>query len=174
MESEPMSVQEQLRPKSPLINSIVDRLPEDEQIFALCSGGPGVFGVTGPRYGVYVLTSRQLLWRNLEGQSFDVALSDVQQIHTSYISQYCVYIEVVTHGGHETPLALSYGDDSSGKDFCEAVEQALRTARQVHGAPAAAAGPSVADELEKLDGLRQRGVLTDAEFESQKRTLLGI
>jgi hypothetical protein len=31
----------------------------------------------------------------------------------------------------------------------------------------------VADELEKLDGLRQRGVLTDDEFERQKKRLLG-
>ena len=31
----------------------------------------------------------------------------------------------------------------------------------------------VADELEKLDALRQRGVLTDEEFEKQKARLLG-
>lgn len=32
--------------------------------------------------------------------------------------------------------------------------------------------PLIADELEKLDKLRQRGVLTDAEFEHQKMKLL--
>jgi hypothetical protein len=32
---------------------------------------------------------------------------------------------------------------------------------------------SLADELDKLDALRRRGVLTDAEFQSQKRALLG-
>jgi hypothetical protein len=39
---------------------------------------------------------------------------------------------------------------------------------------AAAAQPavSVADELTRLDGLRQRGILTDAEFEAQKVQLL--
>ncbi len=36
--------------------------------------------------------------------------------------------------------------------------------------PAAA---SVADELEKLAGLRDRGILTDAEFASEKKKLLG-
>ncbi len=41
--------------------------------------------------------------------------------------------------------------------------------------PAAAIAPpsaSIADELNRLDGLRQRGVLTDAEFETQKGHLL--
>ncbi len=32
----------------------------------------------------------------------------------------------------------------------------------------------VADELEKLDALRQRGVLTDAEFDAMKARLLGL
>lgn len=32
---------------------------------------------------------------------------------------------------------------------------------------------SVAEELEKLEGLRDRGTLSDAEFEEQKRRLLG-
>ena len=33
--------------------------------------------------------------------------------------------------------------------------------------------PSLAEELEKLDALRQRGVLSDAEFAAQKAQLLG-
>jgi membrane protein YdbS with pleckstrin-like domain len=40
--------------------------------------------------------------------------------------------------------------------------------------PAAAPGPlSVADELEKLEGLLQRGVISPAQFELQKQRLLG-
>jgi hypothetical protein len=33
--------------------------------------------------------------------------------------------------------------------------------------------PSLSDELAKLSILRDKGVLTDAEFENQKRKLLG-
>jgi uncharacterized membrane protein YdbT with pleckstrin-like domain len=33
--------------------------------------------------------------------------------------------------------------------------------------------PSVAEELERLDALRQRGVLSEAEFQAQKAELLG-
>lgn len=40
-------------------------------------------------------------------------------------------------------------------------------------APAPQAKPDVYGELLKLDDLRKRGVLTDAEFEAQKRKLLG-
>ncbi|MHA7289537.1 SHOCT domain-containing protein [Arthrobacter sp. MDT3-24] len=39
--------------------------------------------------------------------------------------------------------------------------------------PAVVTAPvSVADELNRLDNLRQRGILTDAEFEAQKGQLL--
>jgi putative oligomerization/nucleic acid binding protein len=43
------------------------------------------------------------------------------------------------------------------------------------GAPTASAqsGTSVADELEKLAGLRDKGILTDTEFAAQKAKLLG-
>jgi hypothetical protein len=37
-----------------------------------------------------------------------------------------------------------------------------------------ASGPDVADELSKLADLRDRGVLTDAEFQAQKAKILGV
>jgi uncharacterized membrane protein YdbT with pleckstrin-like domain len=52
------------------------------------------------------------------------------------------------------------------------IHQALQTYREGMFRPA----PSrfdVADQLERLEALRDRGVLTDAEFELQKRRLLG-
>jgi hypothetical protein len=44
-----------------------------------------------------------------------------------------------------------------------------------NGRPAAEPAPSVdvADQLERLEGMLQRGTLTAEEFESQKRKLLG-
>lgn len=58
-----------------------------------------------------------------------------------------------------------------------AAQQQAQVAFASHpsGAPAPASHPagSVADELEKLAGLRDRGVLTEAEFETQKGKLLG-
>jgi Short C-terminal domain len=65
-------------------------------------------------------------------------------------------------------------------------EMKAKAAAQVHGAtamqdmlakafrdaPGATAGPDVADQLTKLADLRDRGVLTDAEFEVQKAKIL--
>lgn len=48
----------------------------------------------------------------------------------------------------------------------------LRSAANRKPAIVAAPAVSVADELTRLDSLRQRGILTDAEFETQKNQLL--
>jgi len=41
-------------------------------------------------------------------------------------------------------------------------------------APAAAASASPSDEIEKLAGLRDRGILTEEEFQAKKRQMLGL
>jgi len=51
------------------------------------------------------------------------------------------------------------------------VDQVRR--QQLAGPPVrGAAEPSIPDQIEQLDGLRQRGVLTDAEFDAKKAELL--
>jgi Short C-terminal domain/Domain of unknown function (DUF4429) len=51
------------------------------------------------------------------------------------------------------------------------VEARIAQSRQQVAAPATA---STADEIAKLAALRDRGVLTDEEFQQQKRKLLGL
>jgi hypothetical protein len=41
-------------------------------------------------------------------------------------------------------------------------------------APAPSEGPSYLEELEKLAELRDKGIITDAEFEAKKKELLGL
>lgn len=41
-------------------------------------------------------------------------------------------------------------------------------------APPPSAGPSYLEELEKLGELRDKGIITDAEFEAKKKELLGL
>jgi len=41
-------------------------------------------------------------------------------------------------------------------------------------APTPSAGPSYLEELEKLGDLRDKGIITDAEFEAKKKELLGL
>jgi hypothetical protein len=60
--------------------------------------------------------------------------------------------------------------DSARAQGAAAIEQAMRS----FPAPQASAAPvDVADQLTKLAALRDRGVLSDAEFEMQKAKLLG-
>src|SRR5437899_1274947 len=49
----------------------------------------------------------------------------------------------------------------------------LNQQRMMRGGPAAQAAPSVATELQRLADLRDRGVLTEEEFQAQKRKMLG-
>jgi hypothetical protein len=41
-------------------------------------------------------------------------------------------------------------------------------------APAPSEGPSYLEELEKLGELRDKGIITDAEFDAKKKELLGL
>lgn len=49
----------------------------------------------------------------------------------------------------------------------------LNKQRMYQGRPSPPAAPSVASELERLAALRDRGVLTEEEFQAQKRRILG-
>ena len=59
------------------------------------------------------------------------------------------------------------------KNFKTAEEMKRRIEELIHQPIASVAAPvSVADELAKLGSLRDQGILTDAEFEEQKKILL--
>jgi hypothetical protein len=62
------------------------------------------------------------------------------------------------------------GGAASSEDFGAAMANVERYAQQFTAAPAAV--PDVADELDKLASLRDRGILTDSEFASEKAKLL--
>jgi len=47
-------------------------------------------------------------------------------------------------------------------------------AQAAPAAPAPSEGPSYLEELEKLGELRDKGIITDAEFEAKKKELLGL
>lgn len=76
----------------------------------------------------------------------------------------------LTHGDAHTVKAL-LTDLVLGKH--PAQQSAVQAAAQ--STPSSpTGGPSVADELAKLAGLRTAGVLTDEEFNEQKRRILGL
>ncbi len=54
----------------------------------------------------------------------------------------------------------------------QAYEQQVQPAPAAAAPVAAAAGPSMLDQLQQLGELKAQGVLTDAEFEAQKAKIL--
>ena len=53
-------------------------------------------------------------------------------------------------------------------------DQAALGADPAPAAPTPSAEPSYLEELEKLGDLRDKGIITDAEFEAKKKELLGL
>jgi Short C-terminal domain len=96
------------------------------------------------------------------------------------------YIQFSFSGGSETKQGIrdATTDENSilfkksqEADFIRAKElldEYRTTLRTPVPAPASTASASVADELEKLATLRDKGVLDDEEFAAQKRKLLGF
>jgi uncharacterized membrane protein YdbT with pleckstrin-like domain len=139
-----------------------------------------------------VLALGYLLTRYVRWRATSLVVTNLRLIHRS---------GVISRSGREIPLTqladISYhqnlfdriigaGDlvlESAGRDSDEtfpsvprpaAVQNeiyALMVARQPAGA--GDAGLSLPEQLDKLDDLRRRGVLSDAEFESTKAKLLG-
>lgn len=56
----------------------------------------------------------------------------------------------------------------------QGAEPAAAQAAEPAAAPSSAGQPSYLEELEKLGDLRDKGIITDAEFEAKKKELLGL
>jgi hypothetical protein len=67
---------------------------------------------------------------------------------------------------------IARGQEMGARDLARA--QAQQQEFQSYVRDVAAGGGGVADELAKLAGLRDSGVITDAEFEQQKAKLLAV
>ncbi|MFE9432352.1 DUF4429 domain-containing protein [Streptomyces sp. NPDC006640] len=97
------------------------------------------------------------------------------------------FIQFTMPGGNERRSAFGSQTANAAKDEnsvvftkkqqpdFEKLRAALDAAIAAQHAPqaAAAGGSSVADELVKLNALREQGILSDAEFAEQKARLLG-
>lgn len=138
----------------------------------------GWFGIRFARWMTtsFVVTTHKLIYRSglLHKSGVEIPLN---QINTVVFNQRLFEriigagdIEVESAG--ETPQKFT---DVRRPTYVQAEinrqkdAQADRRSRPV----AAAAGLSVAEQLEKLDDLRAKGVLDEAEFQAQKQALLG-
>jgi hypothetical protein len=69
----------------------------------------------------------------------------------------------------ENTVMFSIGQQKVFEQLRDAVKKRGQELRTPSGQPS-----GVSDEVEKLAGLRDRGILTDEEFQAKKRQLLGL
>ncbi len=123
----------------------------------------------------FVVTSHRLIYRQgvVARDGIEIPLEKVNNVNF----EQGIFERLIGVG---TLLIESGGKDGQQRfsDISqpESVQNIIHSAMQNLGASSFTSAPSmrsVASEIEKLEALRDRGTLTDEEFESQKRRLLG-
>ena len=123
----------------------------------------------------FVVTTDRLIHRSgvLAKQGLEIPLERVNNIAFSQsvvervLRSGDLVIESAGEMGRQT-FSDVLRPDRVQNEIYKAMERATERDAVRH----ASAGMSVADELERLDGLRARGVLSEAEFQAQKARLL--
>ena len=98
------------------------------------------------------------IFRNHESSGWTKALWTIFVVLVPFLG---TLIYLIVNGGH-----MAKRDMKAAQEQQTAFNDYIRTT-------AGSSGASSADELSKLAGLRDSGVLTDAEFAAQKAKLLG-
>ena len=170
-----------------LIQDVTAVFEEDER------PGNGVFGdgISGP---LYLLEASRLkggrlfspnvikVWpdRIEEHENHALRKSGTQAIHFRQVAQVAIEkgliftnINVESAGGHVIRLVGVPKDD--GDKVKGMIDEAVKAAHGIQPSAVAPVAPQVdvADQLTKLAALRDSGVLTDEEFSSQKKKILG-
>ncbi len=125
----------------------------------------------------FVITSHRLIFRTgvLAKSGIEIPLERVNNVNFSQ----SVFERVLGAGD----LLIESGGEDGQQRFTD-IRHPDKVQNLIHaqaegafsrrmGGGAAAAGGTVAEQLERLEGMLQRGTLTQDEFEAQKRKLLG-
>lgn len=131
-------------------------------------------GTWGNDQGLTVLTDERLFFfdRTLTGatiQEFPLAAITSMTVNKKLTGE---ALAITVAGNVSTITHMMHGQ---GEALSRAFRQAkTATVPHVNQAPPLVAAPSDADELEKLARLRDRGILTDEEFQAKKAQILGL
>jgi len=120
------------------------------------------------------------LTQGLKGDK-EIAISSISSIQWKKASALTNgYIQFAFQGGAESKGGLLQATKDENTVMFKKAQQpsfeAIRdeVQRQIASGPGATSSSSTADELKKLAELRSQGILTSAEFETQKKKLLGM
>ena len=139
------------------------------------AGGWLVVQVVKWRTTYFVLTSHRVIYREgvVARNGVEIPLERVNNVNfnqTIFERLIGVGDILIESGGQDGKQRFS--DIARPMAVQNEIHQALQTYREGMFRPAPTRF-DVADQLERLEALRDRGALTDAEFELQKRRLLG-
>lgn len=156
----------------------------DEHGTLVASGAGGTMKFNGREVIISRKGGLSLLIHGLAGEKA-IAISGIQAVQLRP-ARFGVrgYLQLTVMGGAESrggAIAAAADENSvlfdvKDQPAFEALGEAIRTAIHEARQPVSvtAAAPSEADELEKLAGLRDRGILTPEEFEAKKAKILGL
>jgi uncharacterized membrane protein YdbT with pleckstrin-like domain len=119
----------------------------------------------------FVITDRRIIFRTglLSKRGIEIPLDRVQTVHFSQD----IFERLVGAGD----LLIESGAESGQQHFTD-IRQPDRVQRVIHAEleerrrPSVRAATDVAEQLERLESMLQRGTLTQAEFDRQKQRLL--
>lgn len=150
------------------ISVLLDGLDPGENVLRMAVGHVH----SGPNSGILALTNRRILFIHagvMFSQHVSVPLDTVTGV---VVSKGAMYSTIKTTGAQSNVVVNSVNKNDA-EDFASELRSQLsertRSSTQVPNQ----AGTDVADQLERLAALRDRGVLTDLEFEAQKAKILG-
>jgi membrane protein YdbS with pleckstrin-like domain len=127
----------------------------------------------------FVVTSHRLIFRRglLSRTGVEIPLEKINNVnfHQSIAERLLgcgdLIIESASEGGQSKFSDVVNPDRVQGI-IHTAIQERLSTGPGLSPRSASTSPMDIADQLERLEGLRDRGVLTDAEFEDQKQRLL--
>src|SRR5712691_6899148 len=150
-----------------------------EEPVAIAEGTNGVVILFNDRIRIGRKGMGTFFTHGLKGDK-EIQLSSISSIQFKQAGSMSVgYIQFGFHGGQESKggvfAAASDENTVMFKKSQQVAFEALRSAAQGRlGKPLVGVAVSAADEIEKLSKLRDQGILTNEEFESKKRQLLGL
>ena len=143
--------------------------------FVVVNGARLVVSLVKWRTTYFVVTSQRLIYREgvIARDGVEIPLDRVNNVNfsQSILERFLGVGDLLVESGGQDGQQL-FSDVSQPEKVQNIIHS---TIREMHSARTDGRGPltSLAVELERLEGLRDRGSLTSEEFEIQKRRLLG-
>ncbi|MEY4175302.1 MAG: hypothetical protein RI900_2467 [Actinomycetota bacterium] len=127
----------------------------------------------------FVITSQRLIFRQgiIAKHGIEIPLERVNNVNFSQgilermLGAGDLLIESGGEDGQQRFTDIRHPDQV--QNLIHSQMESVARRRAGYSGPAAAAGPSVAEQLERLEGLLHRGTISQSEFDAEKRRLLG-